>query len=231
MRRSINFLGSVAAAALMVAAPTAQAQTIVGSFNAVGSVNLGLVSGNYTVTPTSPLISVPSLTGIFAPLGVTLGTIAPVVVGSGPTNIPSFISIGGYTFSLLDVAPGSFGSAQCTLPKAPGQTCTPLGTGMNLSNVSNGKGGINSSAAFSFDGTVTTPSNQTFNYTGVWTSQIAGKSYQQLNASIGRTGSAPLSYSLNIVATSVPEPATVSLMGTGLLTLVGLGYARRRKSA
>ncbi len=37
---------------------------------------------------------------------------------------------------------------------------------------------------------------------------------------------------INAIGTvsAVPEPATVTLMATGLLTLVGVGYARRRQA-
>jgi hypothetical protein len=42
-----------------------------------------------------------------------MGTISSVTVGSGPTSIPNFMSLGGYTFSLTSIAPGAYSSADC----------------------------------------------------------------------------------------------------------------------
>lgn len=233
--RVANIMRAVAALALT--AGVAQAQ-LVGSFNGAGSLRATGASGvgqpvHLAFTPASNnVIAVPTLDGIFSAIAPgTTGTIQSIDVGTGAYSVPNFITIGGYSFSLDFVVPGDFndGGACLFLPPAPGQTCTPPNTPFNLVNNSNGKGGINSSAGFSVNGFVTDPSDNTYAYTGIFTSQFTNTSYQQLVADIDAGRTVPVSYSLNIQATSLatPEPATFALMGAGLLCLGGVIRVRR----
>jgi len=220
-------------AALAVSAGVAQAQ-IVGTFNGAGSLSASGAPGigqPVTLTFNSPLIAVPTLNGIFSPIAPgTTGTIQNITVGTGAFSVPNFIQIAGYTFSLNFVAPGSFPPVDCANPVAlSGQVCSPPGTPFNLSNLDNGHGGLNTSAAFSVSGIVTAPSSTNYGYTGIFTSQFTNTSFQQLENMIDSGGTIPVSYSLTIQATSLatPEPATFALMGAGLLCLVGVIRVRR----
>jgi hypothetical protein len=221
--------------AAAVALPSlASAQVVlVGSFDAMGGARLTKVGPNYPISFTSSF-AVPTLDGIFASLpNFTSGTVQSISVASGSYALDNFMQIGGYTFSLTDVAPGSFGSASCSVaPAVSGQSCSPAGTGWNFLNLSGGKKVMNLMMSFNFSGQVTTPTAQTYDYTGTFTSQLTNTSYQKLFTKLSAPRSSQaISYSLNDVAmATVPEPATVALMGTGLLALAGIGYARRRQA-
>jgi len=228
--RVANFTRVVAA--LAFTAGVAQAQ-IVGTFNGAGSLSASGASGvgqPVQLTFTGPLIAVPTLDGIFGPVAPgTTGTVQDILVGTGAFNVPDFIQIAGYTFSLDFVAPGSFSPAGCAIPVAAvGQTCSPPGTPFSFTNLDNGRGGLNVSAAFNVSGFVTDPSSNTYAYNGVFTSQFTNQSFQGLAAQIDAGGTIPVSYSLTIQANStVPEPATIALMATGLLFLGGVVRVRR----
>jgi hypothetical protein len=49
---------------------------------------------------------------------------------------------------------------------------------------------------------------------------LVGESCQQVLASFATTGSVTASYSANITASAVPEPATLMLIGLGLLLML-----------
>ena len=175
--RVANFTKAIVA--LAFSAGVAQAQ-IVGTFNGAGSLSASGASGvgePVQLTFTGPLIAVPTLDGIFGPIAPgTTGSVQNILVGTGAFNVPNFIQIGGYTFSLDNVAPGSFSPAGCAIPvAAAGQTCSPPGTPFSFTNLSNGRGGLNVSAAFNVSGFVTDPSDNTYAYTGIFTSQFSNE--------------------------------------------------------
>lgn len=228
MRRTLQAL-IVAAVVALPAVASAQA-TLVGTFNAAGSANLTRDGANYAISFGSTS-TVPAETGIFAsiPIGIPVN-VQSTSLASGPTSIPNFLQVPGYTFSLSRIAAGSAGSANCSVPVAVGgQRCTPAGSGLTFTNVGD-ESSLDLAMSFNFSGTVTTPNAGTYNFTGVFTSQLPSTTYQEV---IGRLGepqaSQPLSYSVTIRATStVPEPATVTLLAGGLVAMLGMGLMRRR---
>jgi hypothetical protein len=167
------------------------------------------------------------------------GTIQDITVGTGGAyNVPGFVQVPGYTFNLLNIAPGSFSSAACFIAPASGQTCTPDdGAGnptiFNLTNNQNGSS-IDATVAFGVSGVVTGLGGPS-NFSGTFTAQFPGMSYQQLLTTINTPGgSLRRSFSATLIVTpqaTVPEPATIALMGTGLLTLAGVARLRRRNQA
>jgi hypothetical protein len=69
-------------------------------------------------------------------------------------------------------------------------------------------------------------------FTGGYSTQVPGtieSVIAQIENNPGLTGGIG-NVSISATFATVPEPATVTLMATGLLTLLGVGYARRRQA-
>jgi hypothetical protein len=178
------------------------------------------------------LTAIPTLDGVFAPIppGAT-GLVDPrfFILGYGVFNAPHFIDIAGFVFSLGSFAASPFSSDACDAAPAPGQTCGFPRSALSFTNLVGG----GSTLAFSFAGSVTTPSLQVLSYNGAFTAQLSTP-YQTFLAPKPPPYETPLSYSITIQATMpdavvTPEPATLGLVATGLLCCVGI--VRRRRAA
>jgi len=217
-----KFWTGVAVAASLIAsatvAPTASAQF---RLNLVGSANVGNQPGsggaNLLIDFLNPVLAVPQTTLPGVTEFVTTGTINDVVVSSTScVNCPviPFIQIGGYTFSLTSTPaapPGgvTFGPIQL-IPTTTGTTATLTAVG----TVTGGAFGTS-----------------TANFSGLFSAQFAGETPADVFNSIN-TGNATrfVGFSAELTTTpigTVPEPATVALMATGLLALGGVVRVRR----
>ena len=135
---------------------------------------------------------------------------------------------------------GDLGSVSFTTAALTGgslQMGGTFGTGGTFTIDGNGTGGLSSGVLFSgtFSGpvtwTLTTLANGTHNYTltGVVTGMMGGTNVNgvtvQLTINTGKgfyNGTTLISGGDTTVMSSVPEPSTLAMMGTGLLSLAGV---------
>ncbi len=231
-----------AMAAFLIFPAISGAAIISGNLNGAGTLvltngnvaftNTGVAGGGiFTIDPTS--------TGFFAGLIGTTAKVAPLnsatMPVSTPLNVPNFIQFTAaptVTVTLTGVDPTVFGPAECGLPAATGQSCGIPGTPFSLSNALITPTIKKSSDFFSISGTIADSATPTLvsQFGGIFTAQFSDKSFQDVIAAVQAPGGAvPTSYSASFTATpSVPEPATMSFMGLGLLALAA-GVRRRAR--
>lgn len=156
-------------------------------------------------------------TGVFAALPTGLpGTNIDFVFGTSPgtTTTPvNFLTVGGYTFTATSFGPGTIPGT----PIATAQAGNTLFAFLTVNGYVNGPGlGAN------------TP------FSGGYSAQFPGQDLTSVINTIqnnpGPTGGiGNVSVSATFV-TATPEPATVGLMVTGLLCLVGVARVRRTQA-
>jgi hypothetical protein len=229
----MKFKGSLFAGLLATAvffnAGSARAAAVTGQANIAGNVNVDLTSilFNPTFTNTAGALE----TGSFA--GLTGGTIMSLTggPGTGTVNVPNFISFSQgvaapITFDLTYIAPGVGTQAACS-SSTPGALCTPNGSPFTLLQLTSST----VVASLQLNGTAYTGSAASGSSatTGVFSTQtVIGGTIPAiigaLNAGQAITG---ITYSASFVASPVPEPGSMLLMGLGL---AGAGLIARRKS-
>ncbi len=193
---------------------------------------LGSTFGSFLVGPGS--------TGTFASYVNNTGLVrsfddAVVPVGV-PVSYTNFVQIPSPSptieFILTQLLPGQFGSAECGLPAAPDQTCTPNvpgGSAFELSNSSNGKGGINAHADFNVDvEAINLTTGEISDGAGTFSADFSDTTYQQLLATIAAGGVIDSGQhgDFTITFTATPEPSSAAFVAGGLLLVAG---ALRRK--
>ena len=238
MRGLFTLKAAVLGVLSFAALSTAYATPISGVVNTTGVASVNLTSINFlsgTFVPNLFLVSVP-VSNSFTGLAGTTGTIANLtnnLTNTGPQPVgASFTDANWMVFSsaspliafdLTFIAPGIDGTGGCS-SSAIGATCTPFSfSPFNLQNTTNG-----TSVAFSVSGNARNVSTGELTpFTGNFTTQITSQNIPQILATINSGGSIVNSYSANFIASTVPEPGTISLFGAGL---IGLGLLQRRRA-
>ena len=216
------------------------ASPIFGTFNIAGTIIVTpstiTWTGNDAPFPPDKARIGPGPTDSFTGLGgttVTINDLGPEPVGPTFPPIP-FISFDAApllpVLDLNQIFAGIYGTAQCLLPPAVGQQCTPsfpvTPTPVSPFNFVNNPGpvGPQATATFVFSGVTSDGLSRWFaNFTAQF-----GVPYQSVLTDLGTNGFVSNTYSATVTVTPLPEPDGVTMMGIGL-GLVAFSLRLRRK--
>lgn len=153
------------------------------------------------------------------------GTIKNLTLGGGG-SVDMFMTFNStpLDFILNGLGPGE--STVCSGSIGLNQTCSPANSPFILTNL-----GANTGVSLTAFGTANDGTPGSSAWTGAFTTQLAGVTLAQVLATIGTPGgsiTSTHSASFTVSSATIPEPATLSMMGVGLL---GLGLLRRRKKS
>jgi PEP-CTERM motif len=231
-------LAALAAVALFVAS-TANAAPLVGTFDTagLGGVHVGPnfidwgTSGGVYDSTNGDIIFLNG-TGNFSVLSGTTGTIHDLNNAQQPVNSPfllnNFLTSAvqpTWNFALTFIQPGSGTAAGCTTTE--GDICTPAGSPFTITNLTGG----GSSVALTLLGTVSDGVGPATGFVGTFTTQFADLNAAEILGIIATQGFVQSSHSASFTVTAgpnvIPEPASLMLLGSGLLGMSWLRRVRR----
>ena len=149
---------------------------------------------------------------------------------TGATYVPGFINFNAglatpVTFDLTYIAPG-VGTASGCSSSTPGSLCTPAGSPFTLLQLTSST--VVASLQLNGDAYTGSPETGMSYTTGVFSTQTAvGGTLPEIIRTLGAGRAiSGITYSASFVASPVPEPASMLLMGFGL---AGTAFVARRR--
>jgi len=178
-------------------------------------------TGSFSGAMIGTTVTVHDLDSSQEPVGTTVGGILPL------NNFITFASKPLWSLSMTELLPGVFTSAACTsgTPSA-GQTCTPVGSPFNLTNLA----GNQVNVSFAFMGLANDGQGNITGISGTFGTTFSNTNLEAIYSDIAAGQTIVTSGSATIAATTIPEPGSTStmLLGSGLI-VSSLIYRRRRQ--
>ena len=213
--------------------------TVTITANTIDWAPAGTGFGEFLVASSSTSSFAPLIgsTGDVRDLNTTDQPIGSLITPVNGNGYMTFDADPNIRFDLRFIYPGSESPADCGNPvAAAGQQCTLPGTPFNLTNNFGGS----STASFNIAGNVVNlGTGETSFFSGLYSTTFSNMTFQQIIAQISREGSVTTPYSgtfdVGVTGTPfdvpVPEPASLFLLGSGLMaTAMRARKARRQKA-